>query len=220
MGRERELRLLKDALAGVEADHRSQLVSIIGEAGIGKTRLAEEFRNHIDGYSEDIYWHWGRSPSYGEGVSFWALGEMVRRRAGILEGEDAGRSLTRLRTVIAEFVPSEEDRQWIEPRLAGVAAFPQDLRAEHGYDNQADHLSLSPLLMEAFLTLGQSITQSKDFGPKYVGSWKTFFLPPGPQMNVKAEIRNRLEPFLTKAFRRPLAGDLLDRYCGYVYQQL
>ena len=37
--------------------------------------------------------------------------------------------------------------QMIEPRLAGVAAFPQDLRAEHGYDTQADHLSLSPLLM-------------------------------------------------------------------------
>ena len=37
--------------------------------------------------------------------------------------------------------------QLIERRLAGVAAFPQDLRAEHGFDNQADHLSLSPLLM-------------------------------------------------------------------------
>ena len=45
--------------------------------------------------------------------------------------------------------------QLIEPRLGGVAAFPQDLRAEHGYDNQADHLSLSPLLMEAFLNLGR-----------------------------------------------------------------
>ena len=54
--------------------------------------------------------------------------------------------------------------QMIERRLAGVAAFPQDLRAEHGYDNRADHLSLSPLLMESFLKLGQSITQSPDFG--------------------------------------------------------
>ena len=110
--------------------------------------------------------------------------------------------------------------QMIEPRLAGVAAFPQDLRAEHGYDNQADHLSLSPLLMEAFLALGQSITQSKDFGPRYVGTWKTFFLPPGPQLDVKTEVRKRLEPFLTKAFRRPVTEDVLDRYCGYVDQQL
>ncbi len=68
--------------------------------------------------------------------------------------------------------------QMIEPRLAGVAAFPQDLRAEHGYDNQADHLSLSPLLMESFLTLGRSITESPDFAPPKVGIWKAFFLEP------------------------------------------
>ena len=73
--------------------------------------------------------------------------------------------------------------QMIEPRLAGVAAFPQDLRAEHGFDNQADHLSLSPLLMEAFLQLGQSITQSKDFGPRTVGIWDSFFL--APQQNAQ-----------------------------------
>ena len=53
--------------------------------------------------------------------------------------------------------------QLIEPRLSGVAPFPQDLRAEHGFDTQADHLSLSPLLMESFLSLGQSIVQSRDF---------------------------------------------------------
>ena len=56
--------------------------------------------------------------------------------------------------------------QLIEPRLAGVAPFPQDLRAEHGFDTQADHLSLSPLLMESFLSLGQSIVQSRDFTEK------------------------------------------------------
>jgi len=133
IGRERELRLLKDGLAGVGTDQRARLLSIIGEAGIGKTRLAEEFRNHIDGYAQSIYWHWGRSPSYGEGVTFWALGEMVRRRAGIVEGEDAARSRTRLRTTIAEFVPAEDDRQWIEPRLAGLlglAEMPSGTRTE------------------------------------------------------------------------------------------
>lgn len=133
VGRERELRMMKDALAGVETDQRSRLLSIIGEAGIGKTRLAEEFRNHIDGYAQTIYWHWGRSPSYGDGVTFWALGEMVRRRAGIVDGEDPARSRTRLRTMITEFVPSEDDRQWIEPRLAGLlglAEMPPGSRTE------------------------------------------------------------------------------------------
>ena len=110
--------------------------------------------------------------------------------------------------------------QMIEPRLAGVAAFPQDLRAEHGYDNQADHLSLSPLLMEAFLTLSQSITQSKDFDPKNVGVWETFFLPPEKEVDPKSVVKERLSSFLTKAFRRPVDEELLNRYVGYVHKQL
>ena len=110
--------------------------------------------------------------------------------------------------------------QMIEPRLAGVAAFPQDLRAEHGYDNQADHLSLSPLLMESFLKLGQSIVESKDFGPKRVGIWKEFFLVPPKETNPEALVRPRLEKFLTKAFRRPVTSELLDRYAGYVVGQM
>jgi class 3 adenylate cyclase/tetratricopeptide (TPR) repeat protein len=119
-GREREMRLLKDELAAVESEQRARLVSIIGEGGVGKTRLGEEFKNYIDGFSADVYWHQGRSPSYGEGIAFWALGEMVRRRAGIAEGEDTARARTRLRTCVAEFVPGEEDRRWIEPRLEGL----------------------------------------------------------------------------------------------------
>jgi hypothetical protein len=110
--------------------------------------------------------------------------------------------------------------QMIEPRLAGVAAFPQDLRAEHGYDNQADHLSLSPLLMESFLKLGQSIVESKDFGPRRVGIWKEFFLLPPKETNPEALVRPRLEKFLTKAFRRPVTSELLDRYAGYVMGQM
>ncbi len=123
IGRDREMRLLKDQLNAVETEQRSRLVSIVGEGGIGKTRLAEEFKKHIDGFSQDVYWHQGRSPSYGDGVTFWALGEMVRRRAGIVENEDPVRARTRLRTCVAEFVPNEEDRRWIEPRLEGLLGF-------------------------------------------------------------------------------------------------
>ncbi|MDH5372790.1 MAG: AAA family ATPase, partial [Acidimicrobiia bacterium] len=133
VGRDREMRLLKDQLSAVESEQRARLVSIVGEGGIGKTRLAEEFKNHLDGFTDDVYWHQGRSPSYGDGVAFWALGEMVRRRAGIVEGEDPARARTRLRTCVAEFVTSEEDRRWIEPRLEGLlglAEMPPGGRAE------------------------------------------------------------------------------------------
>ena len=110
--------------------------------------------------------------------------------------------------------------QMIEPRLAGVAAFPQDLRAEHGFDNQADHLSLSPLLMESFLKLGRSITGSPDFGPRNVGIWKEFFLPPGPKLDRDTELRSRLEKFLSRAFRGPVDQATLDRYLNFASRQL
>lgn len=110
--------------------------------------------------------------------------------------------------------------QMIENRLAGVAAFPQDLRAEHGFDNRGDHLSLSPLLMESFLKLGQSITQSPDFNPRNVGVWKSFFAPPEAPEDQRAELIRRLEPFLVRAFRRPIDQQQLSRYVAYVEHQL
>ena len=104
----------------------------------------------------------------------------------------------------------------IEPRLAGVGPFPQDLRADHGFDNRGDHLSLSPILMEAFFTLSRRIVQSSNFDGKTVGIWKTFFLPPANGIDLKIEVRKRLRNFLTRAFRRPVQDELLDRYTQHV----
>jgi hypothetical protein len=109
----------------------------------------------------------------------------------------------------------------IEPRLAGVAAFPQDLRAEHGFDTQADHLSMSPLLMESFLKLGQSITGSQDFGPRRVGIWKEFFiLDSRDKREMKVVVRERLQKFLRRAFRGRVKSEVVERYVGFVDVQL
>ncbi|WDI42207.1 DUF1592 domain-containing protein [Bremerella sp. P1] len=110
--------------------------------------------------------------------------------------------------------------QMIEPRLAGVVVIPQDLRAEHGFDNRGDHLTLSPLLMQEFLKLGKSIVESPDFTPRRVGIWKAFFAPPDANQNVKEEARRRLEIFLTRAFRRPVEPEVLDRYSQFIARQL
>lgn len=106
--------------------------------------------------------------------------------------------------------------QLIEARLAGVAPFPQDLRAEHGFDNRGDHLSLSPLLYESFLNLSRTIVESPDFNAKTCGIWKTFFAQPAPDKSVEVEVRQRLSGFLTHAFRRPVQDELLDRYTKHV----
>ena len=108
----------------------------------------------------------------------------------------------------------------IEPRLSGVGPFPQDLRAEHGYDNQADHLSLSPLLMEAFFQLSRTIVTSSTFGPKTVGIWKDFFQAPQKDEDIEKVLADRLKPFLTKAFRRPVKKETHGRYLSHALGSL
>ncbi len=106
--------------------------------------------------------------------------------------------------------------QLIEACLGGVAPFPQDLRAEHGYDNRGDHLTLSPLLYESFLSLSRSILESPDLTVKTSGIWKTFFAEPALKTDVPSEVRNRLRVFLTRAFRRPVQEEQLNRYADHV----
>ncbi len=118
VGREEELRLLKELLHATTREQRVRLVSVTGFAGIGKSRLAWEFLKYIDGLAATIYWQQGRSPSYGEGVSFWALGEMVRMRAGITEGEAPSPARAKLSASVAEFISDPEERRWVDQALA------------------------------------------------------------------------------------------------------
>jgi len=111
--------------------------------------------------------------------------------------------------------------QMIEPRLAGVGPFPQDLRAEYGFDNQGDHLSLSPVQMEAFYKLSQSIVNSEDFTGKHCGIWNDFFAEPKQQGEaINRIIHERLEKFLRRAFRKPVSQSLVSRYAKNVQSQI
>jgi class 3 adenylate cyclase/tetratricopeptide (TPR) repeat protein len=118
VGRERELRLVKETLHASADERRAHLVSAIGPAGIGKSRLSIELERYVEGLAEDLYWHRGRCPSYGDGLTYWALVEMVKWRCGIAEEESGEPAGHKLRTSLAEIVPDPEERDWIEPRLA------------------------------------------------------------------------------------------------------
>jgi class 3 adenylate cyclase/tetratricopeptide (TPR) repeat protein len=133
VGRDDELRLVKDLLHATARERRARLVSVTGVPGIGKSRLAWEFLKYVDGLAETVYWHQGRSAAYGEGVTFGALGEMVRMRAGINEAEDAASSRAKLEACVAEYVTDGDEQRWIEPRLAhllGLADAPSGDREE------------------------------------------------------------------------------------------
>jgi class 3 adenylate cyclase/tetratricopeptide (TPR) repeat protein len=120
VGRQDELRLLKELFHATGREGRSRLVSVIGPAGIGKTRLAWEFLKYVDGLLEGIWWHEGRCPAYGEGISFWALGEMVRQRCGLLESDDEPTTRAKVAETVRRFVPDADERRWIEPALLAL----------------------------------------------------------------------------------------------------
>ncbi len=117
VGRDREFRLVKEAALATAEGGRAQLVSIVGVAGIGKSRLAWEFEKHTDGLVEDFWWHQGRCLSYGDGVAFWALAEMLRVRARIKEDDSPETTAAKLGETVARFVPDAEEAGWITPSL-------------------------------------------------------------------------------------------------------
>jgi class 3 adenylate cyclase len=88
VGRDRELSQIIEVSEESAGEGRARLIAVVGEAGTGKSRLLWEYYKYTDGVENVVRWHQGRCLSYGEGVGYWALAEMVRARAGILEEED------------------------------------------------------------------------------------------------------------------------------------
>ncbi|MDQ3671124.1 MAG: AAA family ATPase [Actinomycetota bacterium] len=117
VGRERELRLLKELFHANAEERRSNLASVVGVAGIGKSRLAWELYKYLDGIAQEVLWHTGRCLAYGDGVTYWALAEMVRTRAGIAEGEEQEAARAKLAAALESAVGDAEERDWLRPRL-------------------------------------------------------------------------------------------------------
>jgi predicted ATPase/class 3 adenylate cyclase len=118
VGRDRELRLVKEVFHASTEDKRAHLVQMTGIAGIGKSRLAWEFFKYMDGVQGGYFWHRGRCLAYGQGVTYFALAEMVRGRSGILEAEDRESAIAKLQAAVEQYVPDAEDRRFVFPRLA------------------------------------------------------------------------------------------------------
>jgi class 3 adenylate cyclase/tetratricopeptide (TPR) repeat protein len=118
VGREAELQAIIEAMEESASEGRARHVCVVGDPGSGKSRLLWEFFKYIDGIQEVRWWHQGRCLSYGEGVAYWALAEMVRTRARIEEEEDPRSARDKLRAIVEEFVPEERERRLVEPRLA------------------------------------------------------------------------------------------------------
>jgi class 3 adenylate cyclase len=124
VGRGRELELLRSTLARVREERSSQLVTLVGVPGIGKSRLVVELLRAVDEDPELVRWRQGRSLPYGEGVTFWALSEIVKAEAGILENDASAEVADKLDRAIAQLTADASERQWLERSLrplVGVA---------------------------------------------------------------------------------------------------
>ena len=143
VGREEERRLIIEAFDATLAGGSARLIWVIGEAGLGKSRLAWELEKHADGVSDGVLWHRGRSLSYGDGVAFWALAEMIRARAGIGEEEESAAAAEKLHATVERYVADPVERRLVEPRLAALLGFERRANAE-----QADLFSGWRLFLE------------------------------------------------------------------------
>ena len=130
VGREREMERVIVASDDVASTGRAGFVAVVGEAGSGKSRLLWEYFKYLDGIEEGRFWHQGRCLSYGDGVAYWALAEMVRARAGILEEEDPASARAKLRAAVQRYVGDERERRLVEPRLAHLLGLEQRIATD------------------------------------------------------------------------------------------
>jgi class 3 adenylate cyclase/tetratricopeptide (TPR) repeat protein len=147
VGRERELTMLREAFGRARHERTPQLVTLVGVPGIGKSRLVYELSRIADADPELITWRQGRSLAYGEGVTLWALGEIVKAQAGILEQDSPDEVASKLRRNVEETLADTADEAWVESHLLALAGLGSE--TELGRDRRSEAFSAWRRYLEA-----------------------------------------------------------------------
>jgi class 3 adenylate cyclase len=116
VGRDDELEILRRTYARVLKEQSVQVVTIVGEPGVGKSRLVSELASFVDDQEELVSWRQGRCLPYGDGITFWALGEIVKAEAGVLESDSAEGVRHKVTDAVVRSVP-DTDAKWVAERL-------------------------------------------------------------------------------------------------------
>jgi class 3 adenylate cyclase len=116
VGRTRELGVIVDAFERAKSEREPQLVTLVGVPGIGKSRLVGEFLARLEGQPDLVWWRQGRALPYGDGVSFWALAEMVKAQAGIQENDVRETADAKLSASVERLI-DEDEREWVREHL-------------------------------------------------------------------------------------------------------
>ena len=129
VGRAGDLRRVLAALASARDLASPQMVTVVGDPGIGKSRLVVEVAAAVERDGEPVTWRRGRSLAYGESVSFLALGEMVKSQAEIFENDPADQAEAKLSGAVAALVSDDRDRQWLLRYLRPLVGLSGDAEA-------------------------------------------------------------------------------------------
>jgi tetratricopeptide (TPR) repeat protein len=160
IGRERELDLLRDAVARVRDEQIPQLITLVGVPGIGKSRLVFELLQQVEAAPELITWRQGRSLPYGEGVALWALGEMVKAQAGILESDQADLAAAKLQRATRNLLADEAEAAWVTAQLGPLVGLPGE--TELGGDRQGEAFAAWRRFCEALAEQGPAVLVFED----------------------------------------------------------
>jgi AAA ATPase domain len=118
VGREAELDLLERVYLQTVEARAPRLVTVTGAPGVGKSRLVRELAARLDARPELVTWRQGRCLPYGDGITFWALTEIVKAQAGVLESDDPGQVEAKLEAAVVALVADPADREWVRARIA------------------------------------------------------------------------------------------------------
>ena len=137
VGRGAELDLLLDALRRCRSERAVQLVTMVGVPGIGKSRLVWELFEAVERDPDFITWRQGRSLPYGDGVTYWALGEMIKAQADILDSDTAQEAQAKLRVAVSDLLPDPAEAAWVEEHVRALAGVEADGAVEGDRQSEA-----------------------------------------------------------------------------------
>ncbi len=158
VGRERELRLLAETLARVRTARSPQLLIISGAAGIGKSRLVWELRRAAEAETELITWRQGRCLPYGDGIALWALGEIIKAQAGVLDNDPSAITDNKLTQAVAALVPDPAEAAWVKGHLNGLVG----VGGHRMSDSRTEAFAAWRRFIEALATAGPTVLVIED----------------------------------------------------------
>ena len=120
INRRREREALLDAYERAHGSRSPQSLTLVGAPGIGKSRLVRELFHELDRRPEIVRWREGRSLPYGSGGTFWALGEIVKAEAGMLESHEPKAAASLLAAAVAGVIEDADEASWVLRHLGAL----------------------------------------------------------------------------------------------------